>query len=227
MPTRTFFGLAFRLLTDNPPRTDDRRMMERARQVGLLTGGDQVWSTGDGSLRQMVEEGAARGRARVRATAAAATQEAWGEWRIDYRGGGFGTDYLSRAGAARAALGTELSSDALPALTWTDAAGQPLSGLHRYVLRFGPGAAPQVHGFWSLSTQAGSWSRSLGDRDGLTIDCDGSLPIHIQHEPPPRPSCSNWLPAPRGEFALLLRLHWPCEELLARRWTPPAVVRVG
>jgi hypothetical protein len=234
MAARTFFALASRLLTDNPPRIEDRRVMDRAREIGLLIGGDQVWTGGDESLRQTVEEGAARGRARVRARAAAATQEAWGQWRIDYRGGGFGTDYLARAGAARAPLRTELSSDALPALTCTDAAGQPLSGFHRYELRFGPGAAPPVHGFWALSTHASpdagagpAWSTSLGDRDGLTINNDGSLPIRIQHEKPARPNCSNGLPAAIGEFALLLLLHWPHEELLARRWTPPAVARVG
>jgi hypothetical protein len=235
MAARTFFGLAQRLLADNPPRTEDRRVLDRARRIGLLMPGDTVWTAGDRSLVQMVEEGAARGRATVRARAAAMMEEAWGQWLIDYRGGGFGTDYLSRAAAARAPLRAELSADAVPALTRTDAGGSPLSGRHRYVLRFDPDAPPPVHGFWALSThaapRAGSlgppWSTPLRDRDGLTVDVDGSLRIHIQHDRPPRLSRSNWLPAPAGAFALLLRLHWPREELLARRWTPPAVAREG
>ena len=68
---------------------------------------------------------------------------------------------------------------------------------------------------------------SLGDRDGLTLDGDGSLPIHIQHDRPARARRSNWLPAPAGDFTLVLRLYWPREEVLDRRWTPPAVTRIG
>jgi hypothetical protein len=96
------------------------------------------------------------------------------------------------------------------------------------VLRFGPDAAPPVHGLWALSTHPAIEGRSitLGDRDGLTLDGDGSLPIHIQHDRPARARRSNWLPAPAGDFTLLLSLYWPHEEVLTRRWTPPAVTRV-
>jgi hypothetical protein len=102
------------------------------------------------------------------------------------------------------------------------------------VLRFGDDGAPPVHGFWALTTHAvvtqdgqmqGAWV-SLGDQDGLTVDLDGSLPIHIQHDRPPRGRRSNWLAAPAGDFRLVLRLYWPREEALARRWTPPPIMRV-
>ena len=93
---------------------------------------------------------------------------------------------------------------------------------------------PPVHGLWELTTHAvvaqdgrlQGASVSLGDQDGLTVDLDGSLSIHIQHDRPPRVRRSNWLAAPAGDFRLVLRLHWPREEALARRWTPPAVTRV-
>ena len=234
MDAQTFFGLASRLLADNLPRTADRRMLSRAQQIGLFTGCDHAWMGGDAAVQAMVERGTTRGRAAVRARAASAMGEASGGWYIDYRRGDFGTDYLGRAGAACTPLGAHASADALPAVASNDDDGRRLVGHQRYVLRFGVDGAPPVHGFWELTTHAvvaqdgqmQGASVSLGDQDGLTVDLDGSLPIHIQHDRPPRARRSNWLAAPAGDFRLVLRLHWPREEALARRWMPPAITRV-
>jgi len=225
LDARSFFRLAASLLADNPPRAQDRDAMERAGRLGLFAGGEDAWMRGDPGLRRAVEHGTSRGRAIVRARAAATMGEPCGHWHIDYRRGRFGTDYVSRAAAASAPLGADVPEDALPALTRTDADGRPLTGANRYVLRFGPDAPPPVHGFWALAVQGALASR--GDRDGLTVDGDGSLPIHIQRERPPRARRSNWLPAPPGAFTLVLRLYWPRDEVLTRRWTPPAVTRAG
>jgi hypothetical protein len=225
LDARAFFRLATRLLADNPPRAQDHDVMERARQLGLFTRGEDAWTSGDPGLPRAVEYGTRRARARVRARAAAPMGERCGRWHIDYRRGRFGTDYLCRAAAARSPLGADLPEDALPALTDSDADGRPLTGSHRYVLRFGADTAPPVHGFWALAVKGSAVS--LGDRDGLTVDADGSLPIHVQRDRPARARRSNWLPAPPGDFTLVLRLYWPRDEVLARRWTPPAVTLAG
>jgi hypothetical protein len=218
---RAFFRLAARLLVDNPPRAQDRGVMERAGALGLFADHDDAWMGGEPELQHAVEQGAARGRAIVRATAAAMLGDVCGQWHIDYRRGRFGTDYARRAGAAAAPLGAGLPEDALPALTCTDADGRTLTGSHRYVLRFDPDTPPPVHGFWALTVPGAGFS--LGDRDGLTVDGDGSLAILIQRDCPGRARRSNWLPVPPGDFELALRLYWPCDEVLTRRWTPPAV----
>jgi len=222
LDARTFFGLAARLLEDNPPRARDRDVVEAARRLGLFSD-DDTWLGGDEALQLAVDQAARGARARVRAQAASAMGEAFGTWHIDYRRGRFGTDYLCRAAAALAPAGVDIPEDSLPALTRSDADGRPLTGSCCYVLRFGPDTPPPVHGFWALTVQG--QEVSLGDRDGLTVDGDGSLPILIQRAPPPRSKRSNWLPAPAGDFALVLRLYWPRDEVLTRRWTPPAVTR--
>jgi len=226
LDARAFFRLATRLLADNPPHAQDRGVMERARQLGLFTCGEDAWTGGDPGHRRAVEHGTRQGRARVRARAAAATGELCGRWHIDYRRGRFGTDYVCRAAAARASLVADVPEDALAAITHSDADGRPLTGSQRYVLRFGPDTPPPVHGFWALAVQGGA-AASLGDRDGLTVDSDGSLPIHIQRDLPARARRSNWLPAPPGDFTLVLRLYWPRDEVLRRRWTPPPVTLAG
>jgi hypothetical protein len=222
---RAFFRMAARLLADNPPSAQDSDVMERARRLGLFTGGDAAWMGDDPELLRAVAQGTSRGRKAVRARAASAMGEACGQWQIDYRRGRFGRDYLCRAAAARAPLGADVPEDALPALTHTDADGRPLTGSHRYILRFGPDTPPPVHGFWALTVPGAAVS--VGDRDGLIVDDDGSLSILIQRDRPPRARRSNWLPAPRGDFALVLRLYWPGDEVLRRRWTPPEVTLAG
>ena len=37
---------------------------------------------------------------------------------------------------------------------------------------------------------------------------------------------SNWLPAPKDEFNLFMRLYWPKKEILDGIWKPPAVERL-
>jgi hypothetical protein len=69
---------------------------------------------------------------------------------------------------------------------------------------------------------------SLGDRNPLAFNRDGSLDLFIQRQPPGDQWNSNWLPAPAsGGFSLNLRLYWPKPEALDRRWSPPPVRRVG
>ena len=67
---------------------------------------------------------------------------------------------------------------------------------------------------------------AIGDRDELQFNKNGSLDIYIQHSSPGREKESNWLPAPKGDFDLVLRAYWPVLEVLTGSWKPPAVERV-
>ncbi len=67
---------------------------------------------------------------------------------------------------------------------------------------------------------------ALGERDKLQFNKDGSLDIYIQHASPGQNRESNWLPAPKGRFDLVLRAYWPMLEVLTGGWDPPAVKRV-
>ena len=73
---------------------------------------------------------------------------------------------------------------------------------------------------------------SIGDRTtGLVYEADGSLVITIAHaRPADATERANWLPAPAGEFSLMLRLYWPSEKdpsILDGSWTSPAVKKAG
>jgi hypothetical protein len=51
------------------------------------------------------------------------------------------------------------------------------------------------------------------DTKGLVRASDGSITIPIQADKPAS-NAENWLPSPKGEFYLLLRLYQPSEEIL-------------
>jgi len=65
---------------------------------------------------------------------------------------------------------------------------------------------------------------SLGDRTpGLVFNDDGSMSFYIGHAPPKNGPQSNWLPAPKGQFFLVMRIYIPGQEVVEQRWVPPAM----
>jgi hypothetical protein len=48
----------------------------------------------------------------------------------------------------------------------------------------------------------------------LKTNTDGSISIPIQHAEPTGPEKVNWLPAPEGNFSLVLRFYQPARSFL-------------
>ena len=53
------------------------------------------------------------------------------------------------------------------------------------------------------------------------------LTLLVQNESPGRDREANWLPAPKGDFCVYLRLYRPKAEALDGRWTAPKLTRVA
>ena len=131
-------------------------------------------------------------------------------------------------------LGSNLPEDAVYPITRVDAEGKALTGANRYVIRFPKGQLPPVGAFWSVTMYNSKQAfvdnpinrYAIGDRDKLKFDDDGSLTLYVQQESPGQDKESNWLPAPKDEFNLVMRLYWPKQEILDGTWKPPAVQRV-
>ena len=118
-----------------------------------------------------------------------------------------------------------------PQLVTTD--GAPLNAQHDYVIRMSKDEMPPANAFWSLTlydehgflVESPIGRYTIGDRDELQYNGDGSLEILIQNEAPQR-GLSNWLPAPAGPFSLTLRVYSPREDFLDGSWKLPAVQRL-
>jgi hypothetical protein len=118
-----------------------------------------------------------------------------------------------------------------------DAEGKPLTGANRYTLHFAPGEYPPVKAFWSITMYdlpqsllvANPINRYLINSPMLPEmkkDADGGLTIYIQNESPGKDKESNWLPAPKGPFAMYMRLYWPAQAALDGSWTAPKLNKV-
>jgi len=141
------------------------------------------------------------------------------------------------AGAVNGIYGNS-KQEAMYPVYRTDAGGQPLDGSKdRYTLRFAPGQLPPVNAFWSLTMYqlpssllvANPLNRYLINSpmlSGLKRDADGGLTLYIQRDSPGADKESNWLPAPSGPFASVLRMYWPKEDVLSGKWKQPPLRRV-
>jgi len=148
--------------------------------------------------------------------------------------GAYGRNYLGRAVIATAALGANTRPETVYPLAVDDAEGRPLSGRHRYAIRFPRGELPPADAFWSLTVYGedrylvpNSIDRyAIGDRTkGLRRGRDGSLTIYVQHSRPGGARAANWLPAPSGRMRLALRVYEPRRSVLTGRWAPPPIQR--
>jgi hypothetical protein len=139
-------------------------------------------------------------------------------------------NYLYRMGAAVLGIYGLSKQEAIYPAYYVDAAGQKLNGANRYTLRFAPGQLPPVNSFWSMTMYeqpasllvANPLNRYLLNSTMLSQfkkDADGGLTLLLQNESPGRDKETNWLPAPKGPFSMIMRLYWPKTEALEGKWT--------
>jgi len=231
MDARTFFTRFAKLLPANPPAKDDAPMVAKIGRLGLV--GGQPFDPGklEPAAAAAVEDGVKSAREAIATAARGSLGDLRNGWTIVAETGRYGTNYGLRAVMALVNPGANAPEDALFAATRFDAGGKPLNGANRYVIHFDKGKTPPVDGFWSLSMYdadkhfvANPLNRyALGTNDAPRANADGSLDLYLQNENPGGDKEANWLPTPKGDFNVVLRLYWPKQEVLERRWTPPAI----
>jgi hypothetical protein len=232
MDAQTFFTRFAGLLPGNPPTKDDAPMVEKMKKLGIVAG--QPFDPGKldaPTLEGINEAPKATQDAMVAASKGTGGAEIRNGWRFHLDLGRYGINYGKRAFVAWLGLGSDAPEDEIQLSTRLDAGGKPLDGANKYVLHFDSGKTPPSDAFWSVTLYndkkllaANPIERyAIGDRDKLTANPDGSLDIYIQNVNPGAGKESNWLPAPKGSFNLMLRVYWPKQDVLAGRWTPPPV----
>ena len=157
-----------------------------------------------------------------------------GHWTTITNNADFGTDYVTRAAAAKSNIFVNRAVETRYFYGDLDADGDRLNGTNAYTITFPADALPPVRGFWSLTlynehhffhpNDLGRYS--LGTKNtGLTYNPDGSLTLHAQTSPPTDDAVlTNWLPAPDGDFTLYLRAYWPDTKITDGTWTPPPII---
>ena len=235
MSAGDFFKLMAALLKANPPSAADAPMVAKLKTIGIVPGQEFEINRLDPVVARALELAPRAGWEEIVGHEKDSGRISNG-WLISTKTGDYGTDYVQRALVTAVGLGANRPQDAVYPFTRVDSEGKKLSGADRYAMHFPKGQTPPVKGFWSLTMYdvqyffvANALNRyTLSPRNALQYNADGSLDLYIQADDPGGDKQSNWLPAPTGDFILMLRLYWNSDTpptIINGSWNPPPVVR--
>ncbi len=239
--TEGYFNMLTRLMgTVAPAAAEDAPMVARMAQLGIVAGQPFDASQLDPALREKLKDVPEIALEKMVAAWDSLGQDVNG-WRVTTVGGRYGTDYLERGAWASSGWPSQLPHVSVYPSASGDSTGQKLDGANNYTLTFAKGMMPPVNplAFWSLTmyiSDDGLWfypnelnKLTVSPRDKLVYNEDGSLTLYLQHTSPGADKQANWLPAPKGPFAVTLRIYWPNTEapsILNGTWQPPGIVKV-
>jgi len=232
-----YFSLLAKLLEKNPPAPEDADMVAQLAEIGIVSGQPFDASKLDPDVASVVPRAAQEKiMGWFKGSVAAGDASDANGWMFSTKTGTYGTQYLQRALITAIGLGANLPQDAIYPTSQVDSEGHPYDGAERYVMRFEKGALPPANAFWSVTMYDADYffvanplnRYTVSSRSKLKANPDGSVDVYIQNASPGKAKESNWLPAPKGRFVLMLRMYWPKEtppSILDGSWTPPPVVR--
>jgi hypothetical protein len=238
LDANAYFKLLAELMKTNPPNAADAPMVAKLAKIGIVPGQDFDPSKLDPAVAKGIAKAPKPAQEQIMAWLkegiAAGDFKLEHGWAFSTKVGTYGTHYLQRALITAIGLGANRPQDAIyPTSTGPDLV-KKYDGSKKYVMRFEKGHLPPVDGFWSLTMYDKDYffvdnalnRYTLSARNKLKANADGSVDLYIQHESPGKDKEGNWLPAPKDEFILMMRLYWPKEKppsLIDGSWKIPAV----
>jgi uncharacterized protein (TIGR03000 family) len=236
MGTSGYFDLMAKLMgSAAPPRPKDSPMLARLAKIGIVPGKEFDLGKLDPAVQAALKDIPQTALQKIETNSKMFGEEVNG-WVVTKGLGTYGTNYLKRAVVAAFGWPANLENGAVYPYTEVDSAGQKLSGANKYTVTFAKGETPPVNGFWSITMyeiDKGWWfvpnplnKFTVSPRNPLKFNDDGSLTLYFQNESPGQDKEANWLPAPKGDFILMLRMYWPKESppsILDGTWKAPPV----
>jgi hypothetical protein len=236
MDAAAYFKLLAVLMKENPPAKEDAPMVAKMAKIGIVPGKDFDMSKLDPAVARGLQRVPKASQEKIMAHFKGAGSDING-WIFSVKTGLYGTDYLQRALITAIGLGANRPQDAVYPTSEVDADGKPYDGANQYVMHIDKGQSPPAQGFWSLTMYDAEYffvpntlnRYTVSSRSKFKANKDGSVDVYIQKDSPGKDKESNWLPAPKGKFILMLRLYWPKEtppSIIDGSWKPPAVKKV-
>ncbi len=242
MDAATYFKLFAQLLKTNPPTAEDAPMVATLAKIGIVPGQDfdasqldaatakglaDVPKTAQGKIMDWMKEGILAGDLKLT-----------DGWLFTTKTGIYGTEYRQRALVTAIGLGANRPQDAVYPTSEGPDILKKYTGEKKYVMHFNKGELPPVDGFWSLTMYDATYffvpnslnRYTVSQRDKFKVNADGSVDLYIQNESPGKDKERNWLPAPKEQFILMMRLYWPKEQppsLLDGSWKVPPVKEIS
>jgi hypothetical protein len=236
-----YFNLLAKLMKNNPPNVADAPMLRKIAKIGILPGQpfdssklsrvakeafDLVPKMANEKIMLWLKEGIIAGDMKLE-----------NGWLFSTKTGIYGVNYIQRALITAIGLGANRPHDAVYPFSEGPSILGSYTGEKKYVMHFDKGQLPPVNGFWSLTMYDKDYffvpnpinRQSISARDNLKSNSDGSVDLYIQNESPGPGKESNWLPAPKDKFILMMRLYWPKEKapsIIDGTWKVPPVKAV-
>lgn len=228
-----YFKLLANLMNDNPMSREDAPMIGKLAKIGITPGKEFDISKIDPAVARGLSKAPAAAQEKIMAHFKVAGKLENG-WTFTTQAGLYGTDYLQRALITAIGLGANRPQDAVYPTSTSDSSGKIYNGSNKYVIHFPKGQTPPVNAFWSITMYDAAYffvdnplnRYTVSPRNALKYNPDGSLDIFIQNESPGKDKEDNWLPAPQGDFVLMMRLYWPTEtapSIIDGTWIVPPV----
>lgn len=229
-----YFKLFAKLMKNNPPTAEDAPIVASMEKIGLVPGQDFDMGKLDKGTVKALAQVPKVAQQKIMAHMKDAGKDVNG-WTFSTKTGVYDTDYLQRAFITAIGLGANRPEDAIYPTSKVDASGKSYSGANKYLIRFEKGQTPPVEGFWSITMYDADYffvanplnRYTVSSRFPFKYNPDGSLDIYIQKDSPGKGKEPNWLPAPAGDFILMMRMYWPKDQVINGSWKPPAVAQVA
>ena len=224
-----YFNLLAQLMKDNPPAAADEPMLKKMAELGIVPGqpfdGSKLGPVAKEAFAEVPKLANEKIMRWLKEGIVAGDMKLEHGWLFTTKTGEYGDNYLQRALITAIGLGANGPQDAVYPTSEGPGMLESYTGEKKYVTHFPKGQLPPAQGFWSLTMYDKDYffvqnpinRQSISARQPLKSNADGSVDLYIQHDSPGAEKESNWLPAPKDKFILMLRLYWPKE-------TPPSII---
>jgi hypothetical protein len=234
-PELMFFEELCEMVKDLTIRDDEAGFARQLHRIGITLGDGFQFGQLDEPTVNGLKRAVLDGQSILQHKAQAlAPPQPGGTWLV-----GFGMtsvdDWLLRGAIGWGYVWGDDDTEILFPMARQDANGDKHDGSKRYRLRFPPGEHPPAR-YWRISMydNEGFFTDNPIHRYGignmaerLDTGTDGSLTITIQHDSPGPGNQTNWLPAPAGEFFMVLRMYQPEDRMYNGHYTVPPVEPSG
>ena len=226
-----FFNYLNQMFKFMPVYSDEKELRKNFEKIGIIDGKEFNYSKMSPQEKEAVNQGFNEGMNQIKEGM---------KKHLDVKEI-FGTheylknNYLNRAIAAYGGIYGNSKEEAVYIPYITNDKGEFYdTSKNKYTMHFTKDSLPPVKAFWSITMYDGKTlfmienplNRNLINSamlSSLKKDKDGGITIYIQKDSPGKNKESNWLPAPNGPFAMMLRTYLPRESILNNQWQPPVL----
>jgi len=233
-----YFNLLARLMKDNPPADADKPMLNKMAKLGIVPGqpfdSSKLGTVAQEALSLVPKLANEKIMLWLKEGILAGDFKLENGWVFTTKAGVYGTNYIQRALITAIGLGANRPQDAIYPTSEGPSILSKYTGEKKYVMHFKKGELPPANGFWSLTMYDKDYffvpnpinRHSISARQNLKANADGSVDLYIQNASPGPDKESNWLPAPKDQFILMMRMYWPKDKspsILDGSWKIPQV----